>query len=426
MTFQQLWFQPGSDDRADALRFGFFAVLAIDIWQGISHLARYGAGHFNVSHFAGLDGLIPVPDKAWMVGIALIQIVLAVRAALGVQLRVTVPALTLLYGASYYWSQLDSYQHHYLITVLLLIVSGGLWLDGDGKRIPAWTLRLMMAVLSIMYLWAAITKVDPEWLGGKTLGAALVDDDARIWVKSLAASLDVGHMTVLSWASWAAMIGEVVLAVGLLWPKTRRVCWALGLAFHVGVEIAALRIGLFSYFMVGLYLLYAPEVVCSTIARGVHWLERRGDGSWAGAVEAALLTGGALVFVPLPGARVAAVVVAALVLANGRITQRQVLVHALAGLFVVGCHVGTDVTRDYYKYWGGDTRRRGPVPEAIEAYENVVELDPTYTSGHLRLGDLYERAGRSEEALDEWRAALDLEPDNSAARDRLQRVGASL
>ena len=54
----------------------------------------------------------------------------------------------------------------------------------------------------------------------------------------------------------------------------------------------------------------------------------------------------------------------------------------------------SDVPRDYYKYLGGDARRRGELPAAIDAYEKAVQADPHYFSGWVRLGDLYLQQGR--------------------------------
>ena len=427
MSLDGLFFGPGDDDRADVVRFGFFAVLAVDIWDGISHLARYGAGHFNVSHLASLDGVLPAPDRTWMVALALIQIVLAIRAALGIQLRVTVPALAALYSVSYFWSQFDSYQHHYLLCVLLGVLSGGVLLDGDGRRFPAWSLRLVMGVLAIMYFWAGVTKVDAVWLSGKALGAAMTDEAARQLVMDLAQTFDVSHLDVLQWASWAAMLGEFFLVVGLLWPRTRTVAWALGLAFHVGIEVVDLRIGLFSYFMVALYLLYAPAPVVRWLAVPVRWLDGidRSGASWPATVGAAAVTAAVVFVLPLPGAAVAACVCAGAVLAAGPQGRSPALAQAIAVLGLLALHQGSDVARDYYKYWGGDTRRRGPLTEAIEAYESVVELDPAYASGRLRLGDLYLRAERPGEAVEQWREALAIEPDNAGARQRLTQAGAT-
>lgn len=417
---------PGSDDRSDVVRFAFFGVLAVDIWFGIEHLARYGAGHFNVSHLPFLDGLIPAPERSWMVGLALVQVVLAVRAALGVQLRVTVPALTALYSVSYFWSQLDSYQHHYLLAVLLGVFSGGLLLERGAERIPPWALRLVMAVVALMYGWAAITKLDPEWLGGRTLGAALTDEGARDLVLWLAEASGTGHLEVLGWASIAALVGEVFLAVALLVRRTRTAAWGLGVAFHLGIEWADLRIGLFSWFMVGLYFLYAPDGVVRRLAPGVRKLApiSKGD-TWWPTILAAFTVAAGVTWLPFEGSWAAGLVAAGFIVVSGAASQRGLpVLLAPAGVLLL-LHVGTDTAREYYKYWGGDTRRRGPLVEAIHAYEQVVALDPDYPSGHLRLGDLYLRDGRQDEAVAAWRRVLEVEPGNTTAAARLQQHGAT-
>ncbi|MFT5586217.1 MAG: hypothetical protein ACI9VR_003814, partial [Cognaticolwellia sp.] len=67
----------------------FFGMLGFDCFTQISHLSRYGVGGFNVSHFPGLDGLLPAPQATWMLALVLLQVVLCVLVACGVQLKRT-------------------------------------------------------------------------------------------------------------------------------------------------------------------------------------------------------------------------------------------------------------------------------------------------------------------------------------------------
>jgi tetratricopeptide (TPR) repeat protein len=159
-----------------------------------------------------------------------------------------------------------------------------------------------------------------------------------------------------------------------------------------------------------------------------------------------------------PGLAAVLVTVAALLLEprdTGEDRDRRAVLHiaACAGLLLF--HHNTDQLRDYYRYLGGDTRRRGELVEATAAYLQVTRIDPTYGSGFYRLGDLYYRQGdyeaaaaplararklmpgewqvhlraaqtylkldRPEEAVDAARAVLKLKPDEPTAKKIVTR-----
>ena len=423
MSLRDYWLREGTPERALALRFAFFGVLALDQWAQLAHLARYGAGNFNVSHLQFLDGVIPVPERGLMVGLVLLQIVLAVRCALGIRLRLSAPLLAGGYAVTYFWSQLDSYQHHYLVVVLVFVFGAAVLLEPSDDTLPPWSLRLVRWILAIMYLYAAIAKMEPAWLDGTTLRSALSSEWGQQAAQSLAQAMGVELLDVLSSGAWAAVGMELVLAVTLLIPRTRTFGWVLGLLFHLSVEVLEFRIGLFSYFMAGLYLLYAPRGMVRAAVRTLQaWLPSPGEANVGATIAGAAVVALAVAWLPLEGA-LGVGVVAFLLLSWPTLPLRDGLAQGLAAALLVGLAVGTDTLRDYYKYWGGDTRRRGPVDEAIMAYEHVVELDPAYVSGHLRLGDLYLRVGRKDEARAEYEEALIVEPGNSAAQERLEGLG---
>lgn len=99
---------------------GLLLLLAFDCWLDlIPHGGRYGVGGFNVAHFSIMDAILPVPTPSIYVGLLVLIGLLSFVLALG---RPTRPALAVLFGLyTYGWSMsmLDSYQHHYLISLLL-------------------------------------------------------------------------------------------------------------------------------------------------------------------------------------------------------------------------------------------------------------------------------------------------------------------
>ena len=99
----------------------FLLLLAFDAWMlMIGHAGRYGAGGFNVAHFAWLDATQPLPTPGMYIGLLLLCGLLALTLALWTLHRVGVALLFVLYTYSWSMSMLDSYQHHYFVSLCLL------------------------------------------------------------------------------------------------------------------------------------------------------------------------------------------------------------------------------------------------------------------------------------------------------------------
>ncbi len=100
---------------------GLLLLLAVDTWVlRTEHGGRYGVGGFNVAHFAWLDAIQPVPTTAFYVGFVLFCGLLAFVLGTVRTSRAGLAVLTVLYTYSWAMSMLDSYQHHYFISLVLV------------------------------------------------------------------------------------------------------------------------------------------------------------------------------------------------------------------------------------------------------------------------------------------------------------------
>ena len=406
----------------------FFGVLAVDMWMQIEHAPRYGAGGFNVSHLPPLDGLLPVLARPAMALLFLVQAYLAGLFALGGGGRPALVLLTALDGVTYFSSQLDSYQHHYLMFLVLVVLCLVRWEPAppppSGKKKPplapaSWPVRLILVQISIVYLYAAIAKMEPLWLDGRVLELQV----SAGWARDL-----VERMGGFKLVSGLVIATELSLAVAIHLRSLRRFVAPVGILFHAGIEASGFKIGLFSYFMIALYVLVLPE---GPVVRLVQWTHRHVPAvplvtHWAAASRAilrasALALGAALLLlVPIGGpAQVAAALALALGIAGqyavGRERRdRHALAHLGACLLVavVARPAVTDIARDYYRFWGGSARRLGDDATATAAYERAVELAPDHAQSHISLARLYQRAGKVDLALREAARAQSLEPRN--------------
>jgi hypothetical protein len=98
----------------------FLLLLALDAWAlMIGHAGRYGAAGFNAAHFDWLDAIQPLPTNASYIGVLLLAGLLSLTLMLTGISRWLLGLLLLLYSYSWAMSLLDSYQHHYFVSLIL-------------------------------------------------------------------------------------------------------------------------------------------------------------------------------------------------------------------------------------------------------------------------------------------------------------------
>jgi hypothetical protein len=409
-------------NRLALFRTAFFAVLAADAWMQIKNAARYGAGGFNVAHFSWVDALAPVPTRAGMLVVYLALVYLALRIALGTGGRWAVVLATALFGYTYFISQLDSYQHHYLVFLILLLCCGLSWGSPRGGRARAVhdvAQRLVLVQVAVVYFWTAIAKLDPLWLDGRLLAFEVAGSRAAAWIEAIP-----GGFTT---ASWAVLASEAFLVAGVLVRRLHPVALPLGLGLHVGIELSHLSIGLFSYYMFALYLLLVPQA----------WIER--SAAWLGSVEclrrraAALveraglraapawvlgaLGACALLALPFDEARWVAAIVLALGVASlagaragERLRRAGAHVAACLALVLLGAFSATPAK--YYEFWGQTADHLAGAQERARAYAGLVDLNPERPEAHLYFADALRDLGRFDESLAEYRSAQALDPQD--------------
>ena len=102
----------------------FLVLFAFDCWvDHASHAGRYGFGGFNVAHFGWLDALAPTPSPGIYVGTILLAGLVAFAMAMTRPSRIGLGIVFALYTYGWAMSMLDSYQHHYLLSFVLLAMT---------------------------------------------------------------------------------------------------------------------------------------------------------------------------------------------------------------------------------------------------------------------------------------------------------------
>jgi tetratricopeptide (TPR) repeat protein len=414
----------------------FFTLIGLDAFLQISHAPRYGAGDFNVAHIPGLDALLPGPSRSGILLVFLLQSYLGFRIAWGRAGRIALALLAVLYGYAYFISQLDSYQHHYLVFLLLFLACFVPWQESGreggapSSPITGWALRLIFVQISIVYFWAAVAKLDPVWLDGTTIGRQIQPGVMR----DAAEALGLGVTAKL------VIVTELFLAVALFIRALWLPALLLGVGLHAAIELSGFEIGIFSYYMVAFYLLLVPDRVVAwttaTAGRALQpiraaWrsllraLAARRAPSWI--VFALFFVTGLVAWLLLPFAEAVTAAVASAVLVGvtlwprGPAAERRAravgigLGHALACAAIFALYLGTDQAHDYFKYWGGTSRRLGHWDDARTAYQAITRISADWGPGHYHLAGIARRDGRMDEALAGYQRAQRVSPDDYRA-----------
>lgn len=381
----------------------FFALLALDALLNYSHAPRYGAGDFNVAQLAIFEPIAP-----GRVGFAIGQLVCAyafVLVACGVATRWVLPVATAIYGWLYFGSQLDSYQHHYLVWLILLLACFVPWerpVDAvPATRIRSWAMRLILVQLGILYFWAAISKCNSAWFDGSTLSQQIHGGLAKL----------IASTVKFKVASSLVVLTEFTLAATIWNKRTWWIAAPLGLALHIGILWTGFEIGLFAWLMIGLYILVIPDGVWVALANRLPRMPAVRGGWVVFGTSIAL----AVVLVLVARFDYARPVgIALLVVTIGlAVRVRPVAKLGIASLCAVLLWTvvdrSTSTAADYYRFWGGSSRRLGDPKTAEHAYRRMTEVAPKEGSGHYQLGRLLIARG-DESGLAELHLAQGLEP----------------
>jgi hypothetical protein len=302
---------------------GTLLVLAFDLWlTRIEQGGRYGVGGFNVAHFSFLDAIQPQITA----GLYLALIIFTGFSCFALALAPRPPrwliGLTLvLHTWSWSMSMLDSYQHHYLLTLVLLALvffpratidevlqspeaeperkeerkkkgPGRPWSDlvAPAAHTSSWAYVALSLIIAVVYGYTAFSKSAHEWLSGAAF--------RRLLSLTPEGLPPPDHTDPISFPRWLAglfgiegehfwwlmghsvVLVQIVCCAGYLLAPfrdvTRRlelrifywIALATALGFHVGAEIMELKIGWFSWYMIGYAIAYfLPERMLVAIAR---------------------------------------------------------------------------------------------------------------------------------------------------------------
>jgi hypothetical protein len=417
----------------------FLGMVALDTWMlMIGHAGRYGVAGFNVAHFELMDRVLPVPTPSHYIATLLLTGLLALTLALLGTPTLPTALLFVLYTYSWSMSMLDSYQHHYFVSLVLLCLVFFPRLRAAPERRTFTTgfgYPLLAATITLLYSFTAIAKMDAQWCNGFTLRRISSAEQVFAPLVRLASQLGITEATFWSYASTSVIPVELLIALGYALSARQDVSdkrwlrayvaftFPLALGLHIGAEALRLDIGWFSYYMLALActcllpgaaierLALLVTLPATQIAKFLAEPDKNKAPStfetWLTCAAVSGLLAAAAFLLDLPGAPAAALLAglglwAYAIYARTRTTKSTQVVHSALALGVATVLMWTAISVtearwDYYRYLAGDLQRRGESQAALSAYLKGERYAPKGGSRRNKIRQLQHELGLKSE-----------------------------
>jgi hypothetical protein len=257
------WQKPVSIAPLVGFRIAFGSLMLLSIlrfwWRGwVNTVYIHPKFHFT---YQGFEWVHPLSAT----GMHLLFFLLAISAlmiALGLLYRV---ATIFFFLAFTYVELIDvtTYLNHYYFVSLIAFLL--IWLPASrdyaldvrlrpGSRrltVPAWTIGILRFQIALVYLFAGLAKLNPDWL--------IHAQPMRTWLPAKSHLPLVGDLMYETWVaylfSWFGALYDLFIVFFLLNKRTRPVAYIFVLVFHIATAVFFPGIGMFPYVM----------MVCSTI-----------------------------------------------------------------------------------------------------------------------------------------------------------------
>lgn len=216
--------------------------------------------------FIGFEWLTPLPGNGMYYYYALMS-VFGLMVMVGLYYRFALSAFTLMWTATYLM-QKTSYNNHYYLLILfcliMLVLPAHRYLSFNAQRnektaslsCPRWCYVLIITQLAIVYTYASIAKLNPDWVVGMPI---------KIWFKAKETYPIIGPLLQGEWVAYAVAYGgilfDLLIVPLMLWRKTRMFGLIASCCFHIFNSII-FQIGIFPYLMLAaLVFFFDPEKV---------------------------------------------------------------------------------------------------------------------------------------------------------------------
>ena len=216
--------------------------------------------------FIGLEWLQPLPNNLMYVYFITMGL-LGIFIMLGLKYTFSIITYTLLW-AGVYFMQKSSYNNHYylllLISFCLIFLPANKYMSLDVKfrfvekklTMPKWISLLFITQIIIVYFYASIAKIYPDWLDGTFTKNLLQGTTTRPFFLDL-----FSQKWFYLFIAYAGILFDLLIIPLFLFKKTRTIALICSVLFHLFNAIV-LQIGIFPFFALTFILFfYEPETI---------------------------------------------------------------------------------------------------------------------------------------------------------------------
>lgn len=210
--------------------------------------------------FIGFEWLQPLPGN----GMYIYYVVMGFfgfMVMIGYRYKFSIWAFTLMWAATYFM-QKSSYNNHYYLLILLClfmcIVPAHRYASVDVKRnpsikaisMPVWCANIFILQMFIVYTYAAIAKMYPDWLDTSVM-EILMKGKGHYYVIG-----DILQNTVVHYfVAYGGLLFDLLIIPLLLWKKTRLAAFYVSIFFHMFNSIV-FQVGIFPYMSLALCMFF--------------------------------------------------------------------------------------------------------------------------------------------------------------------------
>lgn len=216
----------------------------------------------------GFEWLQPLPGSGMYYYYGVMAIC-GIMVMLGFYYRIGLGLFTVLWTITYLM-QKTSYNNHYylliLICLIMLLLPAHKYFSLDVKRnrvseslaCPQWCYIIVILQLAIVYTFAGLAKLYPDWLDGLPI---------KLWFNAKSNYPVIGGLLQKEWLQCMVVYGgifyDLLIVPLLLWKRTRLFAFFVSVFFHLFNSIV-FQIGIFPYLMIGMTIFFFnPERIRS-------------------------------------------------------------------------------------------------------------------------------------------------------------------
>ncbi len=229
--------------------------------------------------FIGFEWLQPLPGYGMYLYYALMGLC-GVGVMIGFRYRSSMFLFALLWTGSYLMQKSAYNNHYYLLCLLswiMVFLPAAKDLSWDALKtakrstlMPYWILILMIGQVWIVFTYAALAKLYPDWLDGGVI-AVFMEGKKSYPIIGPWLQVELLQKTLI----WGGIFFDALIIPALLWRRTRVFAFLLSLGFHLFNSIV-FQIGIFPYMSIAFaFLFFSPQTLREKFDWLIHRFENR-------------------------------------------------------------------------------------------------------------------------------------------------------